>query len=146
MEVEIRIDSSCSETKVVIVTSEITDEITELAKKLSENTSRVIVGYNNDIMTIIDEDELIRIYAENGKVFAETESETYSLKQRLYEIEEILGGKRFVRISKSEIINLKKVRHFDLSLTGVVCVKMSSGSVTYVSRRYVGAIKKVLGI
>ncbi|MEE3499403.1 MAG: LytTR family DNA-binding domain-containing protein, partial [Ruminococcus bromii] len=44
------------------------------------------------------------------------------------------------------IINLKKVRNFDLSLSGTICVTLSDGTATYVSRRYVSKIKKVLGL
>ena len=70
----------------------------------------------------------------------------YTLRLRLYEAEERLKPLRFVRISNSEIINLKKVRSFDLSFTGTICVILADGSKTYVSRRYVSKIKEVLGI
>lgn len=43
-------------------------------------------------------------------------------------------------------INLKKVRNFDLSLSGTICVTLSDGTATYVSRRYVSKIKKILGL
>lgn len=53
---------------------------------------------------------------------------------------------KFVRVSNSEIINLKKIKNFDLSLAGTICVKFLDGSTTYVSRRYVTKIKEILGI
>ena len=62
------------------------------------------------------------------------------------ELEERLAKDRFVRISNSEIINLKQVKGFDLSFAGTICVTLSGGTVTYVSRRYVAKIKQVLGI
>jgi len=68
------------------------------------------------------------------------------LRLRLYELEERLRPFSFVRISNSEIINLKRVRSFDLSLVGTICVTLSDGSKAYVSRRYVPKIKEVLGI
>nr|WP_330379950.1 LytTR family DNA-binding domain-containing protein [Roseburia intestinalis] len=52
----------------------------------------------------------------------------------------------FIRISNSEIINLKEVKKFDLSFSGTICVSMSDKTVTYVSRRYVRKIKQVLGL
>ena len=51
-----------------------------------------------------------------------------------------LGG------SNSEIINLSHTKKFDLSLAGTICVSMSDGAITYVSRRYVPKIKQKLGI
>ena len=65
---------------------------------------------------------------------------------RLYQVEEKLTGRRFVRISNSEIINLNKTANFDLSFAGTIQVKLKNGDVTFVSRRYVSEIKKILGI
>jgi len=79
-------------------------------------------------------------------VTAVTDNGEYNLKNRLYEMEEKLNKSYFIRISNSEIINLKKVKNFDLNFTGTICVKLSNGTVTYVSRRYVSKIKEILGV
>lgn len=68
------------------------------------------------------------------------------MRLRLYELEERLNPHQFVRISNSEIINLKRVNNFDLSFTGTIRVKLSNETVTYVSRRYISKLKKILGI
>ncbi|MDE7379833.1 MAG: LytTR family transcriptional regulator, partial [Clostridia bacterium] len=86
------------------------------------------------------------IYAAVGKVFAVTDKKEYVLRLRLYEAEEKLNGKGFVRISNSEIINIKKAKKFDLSTIGTICVSLSNGDISFVSRRYVSKIKKTLGI
>ena len=52
----------------------------------------------------------------------------------------------FIRISKSEIVNLKMVDSLDLSFIGTICIKLKNGTNTYVSRRYVKKIKQILGI
>ena len=113
---------------------------------LSSKTPEVITGFYNDLAEILSPDDIIRIYAEDGKIFASVKSKEYILRQRLYELEEQLNKYSFVRISNSEIINLKKVRNFDLSLSGTICVTLSDGTATYVSRRYVSKIKKILGL
>ena len=89
---------------------------------------------------------MIRIYLNSGKVVAVTDKGEHILRLRLYEIEKLLLTDQFIRISNSEIINLKKVNNFDLSFTGTICVKLSNGVTTYVSRRYVPKLKKILGI
>ncbi len=89
---------------------------------------------------------MIRIYLNSGKVVAVTDKGEYVLRLRLYEIENLLLTDQFIHISNSEIINLKKVNNFDLSFTGTICVKLSNGVTTYVSRRYIPKLKKILGI
>ena len=38
------------------------------------------------------------------------------------------------------------VSRLDLSFVGTICMELSNGTVSYVSRRYVSKIKKVLGL
>lgn len=146
MQVEIIIDSSYTEPKITITTASMTEDVNHIIKRLSENVPQIISGSKNDKVEVLEQTDLIRIYANNGKVFAVTSKGEYTLRLRLYEVEERLDMNQFVRISNSEIINLRKVNNFDLSFTGTICVKLSNGMVTYVSRRYTSKIKKILGI
>lgn len=146
MQVEIKIDKSYTEPHVIILTAGMTEETDELVKKLTKETPRIISGIKDEKVEVLEQADLIRIYSNNGKVYAVTEKGEYTLRLRLYELEERLDSRSFARISNSEIINLKKADCFDLSFTGTICVKMSNGDVTYVSRRFVSKIKKILGI
>ena len=146
MKVEIKIDPSVEEPKIIVVTNQITDDIHQLVQKLSVDNSPIITGYIDETLHILPQESIINIYALNGKVFANTKQHVYTLKARLYELENRLDPHSFVRISNSEIINLRLVKSFDLSFTGTICVQLENGIVTYVSRRYVSKIKKVLGI
>lgn len=146
MQVEIKIDSSHTVPKVIILTASITDDVNNIVKKLSEDATQIISGYKDEKIEILEQADLIRIYANSGKIFAVTTKGEYILRFRLYELENRLPSDQFIRISNSEIINLKKVNHFDLSFTGTICVKLSNGITTYVSRRYVPKLKKILGI
>ncbi|HJC80587.1 LytTR family DNA-binding domain-containing protein [[Ruminococcus] torques] len=146
MKVEIKIDDSYIEPKILILTAAMTEDVNLILNKLSENTPQVISGCKNEKIEVIEQEDLIRIYAGSGKVFAVTEKGEYTVRFRLYEIEKRLNHNQFVRISNSEIINLKKVNNFDLSFTGTIRVELTNGTAAYVSRRYVSKIKKILGI
>ena len=146
VDIEIKLGTEYTVPKLIILTDKVTDEINALVARLSEEKPQLISGFRDNVLRILEQDEIIRVYSENGKVIAATADGEYTLKQRLYEMEEKLDGSKFVRISNSEIINLKKVRSFDLSFTGTICVSLSDSSVTYVSRRYVSKIKKILGV
>lgn len=146
MQIEIKIDSSCTEPKIIVLTDKMTDEVNTLVKKLSEESPQMLAGFRENTLEILEQPEIVRIYAAAGKIIATTGKGEYTLRLRLYELEDRLDKNRFVRISNSEIINLRKVKNFDLSFTGTICVTLSTGLVTYVSRRYVAKIKQVLGI
>ena len=146
MRVEVKIDNSCIEPKIIVLAASMTEEVSKVIQKLSDNNPQIITGSKNEKIEVLEQNELIRIYAANSRVFAVTNSGEYLLRLRLYEAEERLNPNQFVRISNSEIINLKKVKSFDLSFAGTICVELSNGTTTFVSRRYVSKIKKILGI
>ena len=146
MQIEISIDPKYKLPKLIIKTESVTDEVTEVMKKLSEDVPKVITGFKEDCAEVLEPENIYRFYSSQGKVFAVTDNGEYTVRTRLYEIEEQMNLPKFVRVSNSEIINLRKVRSFDLSLAGTICVKFTDGSDTYVSRRYVSKIKKILGI
>ena len=146
MKIEVKIENTYTEPKVVILTDQMTDEVNEIIRKLSEHTPQMIAGFQDDLLKVLDQEEIFHLFTENGRVLARTRDGVYSLRTRMYELEERLDKKNFVRISNSEIINLKKVKAFDLSLSGTILVSLLNGTVTYVSRRYVPKIKQLLGI
>ena len=146
VQVEVKLDAAMTEPKVIILTNRMTDEVNAVIQMLSETEPKFITGFREDTAAVLDEKDILRIYAANGKVFAVLPSGEYTLRLRLYEVEERLKQQYFVRISNSEIINLRKVKSFDLSITGTICVVLSDGSKTYASRRYVTKLKGVLGL
>jgi len=146
MKVNLDINSDYKGIELTIKASQITDEITNLMKRISSTEKSTIVGYLDDEVYLLDDKEIIRIYANDKKVIAETSNYEFILRTRLYEIEDKLDLARFVRISNSEIINLKSVKKLDLSFSGTIGIVLANNKTSYVSRRYVGKIKETLGI
>lgn len=146
MKVEIKIEEEFRNPLAVIHTAEVTDEVNSAIRKLSDSAPDVIMGFDGTNAQILEPNEIYRIYAENQRVLAVTEAGTFQIRMRLYQLEERLDSRIFVRISNSEIINLRKTEKFDLSLAGTIYVKLKNKESTYVSRRYVSKIKEILGI
>lgn len=146
MQLEIRLDGTCTDPKIIIVADKMTDEIAELIKRVSAQPPPVLAGFKENEAAVLHPDSIIRVYAASQKVYAVTDAGEYTVRLRIYEIEERLYPLGFVRISSSEIINLRKVKGFDLGLSGTICVNLHNGTTAYVSRRYVAKIKQVLGI
>ena len=63
MEIEIKQDPCVKETKVIIITDKITEEINDIVKKLSEDTMNIIPGFREDTMELIEKEEIFRIYS-----------------------------------------------------------------------------------
>ncbi len=146
MKLEVQLDSACAEPQLIIRARELTDELQALIQRITQSQPQTVAGFRDGAVTLLEQQEILRFYAQEKKVFAATAHGEYAVRQRLYELEQRLDDHRFARISNSEIVNLKQVRRFELALTGTICVRLSDGSVTYVSRRYVAKIRQILGV
>ena len=144
MKVELKIYPECEETKVIIYAKTINEEISKIVDNLQNKNSNTLNAFKDEEIYILNQDDIQSIYAEDGKIFARTEKNQYLLKKRLYELEEILDVKKFVRISNSEIVNIKKVEKINFKLTGTIVLYFKNGNITYVSRRYIKKIKEFL--
>ena len=148
MKLNINIDAGAKEPEITITTSHMTEDVNRVVDFISrlDDAPTIISGIREDKVELLDPEVIVKIYAEDSKVFAQTEKGSYQIRLRLYEAEEKLNNSKFVRISNSEIVNLKKVKSLDLSFVGTICMELSNGEVSYVSRRYVSKIKRVLGL
>lgn len=146
VDVEIKIDENCDKTKVVIYTSNITDEVNKLVSKLKNSNENALIGYKDDEVFLLELEKIESIYTENKKIYARSEKNVYLIKKRIFELEEALEEDGFVRISNSEIVNFKKILSIDFKIVGTILINFKSGEKTYVSRRYVKRIKDYLGV
>jgi len=81
----------------------------------------------------------------DNKSFIYCDNEVYESKQKLYEIE-ALNVDDFLRISKSTIINLSKIKTLTPSMSGRLEALLHNGEIVVISRQYVSALKKKLGV
>ena len=144
MKIEIRIDPDYIEPRAIILTAAVTREVEAAVNALRQSGPGLLAGLRDGRVELLEPDSLLRIWAEGGRVYAAAGQGVYTLRQRLYEVEQTLDPTRFVRISHGEIINLRRVEHFDLNLAGSICVRLADGTVTWVSRRYVPRIRAML--
>lgn len=100
---------------------------------------------NRDKIVILKLEDIFMVRIENKEIVVYCEKNKYTVSKRLYELEKILG-KDFMRISKSAIINLKKVSYVEPSLNGMMQLFLINGCKEYISRTYLLQFKKYLGI
>lgn len=148
MKVEIRIVPERDEPIVVIETPALTAEVEALATQIQAKIPLALTLWQGDTAVRCTSTEILRFYAEDKGVFAQlSNGQVCIVRSRLYELEEQLDAHTFVRISHSEIVNLKQVTALDLSLSGTIKMTLAGGTaVSYASRRYVKKIKQALGL
>lgn len=146
MEIRIEIDERIERPRVIIEAPKMTAEIEEIIQRIQNVRPEALAGFREDAAEILDPDEIIRIATDGGRLYAYTVQGRFLLKMRLYEVKNRLDPEVFVPVSQSEIINLRRVRRFDLSRTGVIRIYFTDGDSTYVSRRYMAAIRRLLGL
>ena len=139
MKVEVNIDPGCREPRIVVHTAQLTPQLEALIRQLTE--AERIPAQTERGLEMLAPPEIIRIYSEKQKVLAQTPKGIFTLKARLYEMEERLANQDFVRISSSELVNIRMITGMDFSLTGTIRLSLKGGIVTYVSRRQVSRIK-----
>lgn len=145
--IEFREEPGCGEPRVVLVAPARTEEVEGLLRRLSAAFSGPITGWQGDRAALLEQGDILRFYGADKAVFAQTAAGEFRVKERLYELEEKLDRHSFVRISQSEIVNLRQVTALDLTLTGTIKMTLArGGAVCWVSRRYVKKIKEALGL
>ncbi len=147
MKVELKLDETIDETKVVIYAKELNNDLSDLINKLQFLEKKTkLIGYLKDKTYILDKDDIETFYAENNNIYARVRDQNYKIKQKLYELEEQLKGTSFIRISHSEIANFNKVESLEIQGSRLIILKFQSNQITYVSRRYVSKIKQYLKV
>ncbi len=146
MKITFDINDEYSDEELIIKAPAITPEIARIVSLCTGEGDIEIPAYRDDVLKLLTPCDIYRIYAQGGKVFAETSDGIYEVKSRLYELEEKLEHRYFVRISKSELINLKQVAYFEPDVFNGFAIVLKHGKKSYVSRRYISSLKERIGL
>ena len=144
MKVELNIDEKFKEILVTISTDKIKDEVQELVNYI-EYKEDYLVGIADDKVCVLDISDIIRVFVEDRKVFVVTTKGKFVVRKKLYEMNNLLT-KDFVKISQSEIANIKFIKNLDLSIRGTIVIVYKNSDISYVSRRLLKDFKTKLGL
>ena len=88
--------------------------------------------------------DVFYVEAVDNAVFIYGKENVYETKQKLYELEGILREKYFLRVSKSLILNLMKIKAIKPALNGRYTAILENGEDIIISRKYVTDLKRAL--
>lgn len=115
-----------NEIELIIKAKEHNEKVSEIidgVQKISKDISAIVAEKDNKVY-VLNVDEIIKFYTKEQYTYCTYNNETYRVKKRLYELEEMLKNKFFLRILNSCIINVKQVECFDMGKVREHCCKI----------------------
>ena len=133
------------EDEIIIRCKHVDEHLLKLVYALKAVQEKLTATKGTDIVQVMPK-EIFYFEAVDNKVFLYLEKDVYETRQKLYELEERFRGTDFVRVSKSVILNLSKVKSLSPAFNGRFEATMKNGEKLIVSRAYVPVLKEKLGL
>ena len=145
MKITIHEDPNISDTEISIVCPEMTEELRDMIANLAL-IGYTIAGKKEGETFFVPLKDIFYFESVDGSIFFYTEEDTYEAATRLYKIEEWVQNLKFARISKTAIVNLRKMQSIKQAEHSRLVATLINGEKLVVSRQYVPEIKKKLGV
>ena len=146
MKVNLFVSKDIKEAHADIHTNELTDNITKAIAILeSDDSNDMLAVKNGSDIALLELGDIYMFRVEDKQVKVYTENSDYLIKKPLYQVEEYLD-QSFVRISKTTIVNLKKIQRVAPSLKGMMFIELKNGLKDNISRKYLPEFKEALGL
>lgn len=144
MNVRFERDKTLSGIDIVIRADERDAQVEALIEQLSRRNEPKLTLLDGDGCTcVVDESQIVLVTASGKQVTVTALGGIYRAKQSLQSIEALLS-RRFLRVSRFELINLSMVRKYDFTIGGTLRIEFENGMETWASRRYIPLIRERL--
>ena len=143
MDVRIEQVGTRGEELVLIRCREITEDVREI-ERFVKSRQGSLSGISDKKQYEVAVTDVCYIESVDGKTFLYTNDRVYETVCRIYELEELLKDKHFLRISKPMLVNLMKIRSIQPAFNGRFLAVLSSGEKVIITRNYVKALKDAL--
>ncbi len=110
-------------------------------------TMEVLMGKKDHVFEVLKPDAIYFFVSDGNDVYGLTENRKYEMNKKLYELESILTHKGFVRVNKSNVVNIMKVNEIIPWFGGRLLLTFKGiADEIQVSRHYVSYFKEFLGL
>ncbi len=145
MKINIDVDSKYEDIGVDIHVPSLTPEVEKIISLMRMMDMQIAVKKGEETV-LLDVGEILYIEAVERNTFIYTEKETYESSLKLYEYEQQLCEKDFIRISKQSILNLRKVKSLRSDINRKIRVTLKNDEQIIVSRMYSDELRNRLGV
>ncbi len=143
MKIRVEIDEELAENELILRCNALTEDVIAIQKKLSDavNQRQQIAVNKGETEYYLTLDEILFFETADCQLAVHTADQLFLAKYKLYELENMLP-RNFMRVSKSTIININKIRAIQKNLTGASKVEFTnSRKMTFISRNYYKALE-----
>lgn len=137
-------DDTAERTEVIIRAKAQDEEVECIIEALGMDPGTSIICETLSSSRLIAKNDIVIISKDGRYLSVKTINGEYVVNEPLYKIEEKLDPVWFIRISQSEIVNLRYVKGWEFSKSGIITIEMVNGIRSYTSRRYAKQIREVL--
>lgn len=143
MKIKIDVDENLKEDEIILKCKKFDSRFIEIQRVLENiiKNENNIVFYKGEVEYYFSLENIIFFETEKNIINAHTKDEIYTVKYKLYELENILPF-QFVRVSKSTILNINYIYSISHNLTSASLVQFKNTyKQVYVSRHYYKILK-----
>ena len=120
------------------------DQLIQYLERLK--AKQMLVGYQHERKYILSIQKIVYIEGMSKECYLHTMDEEYLSEYKLYELEDLFEGTSLIRISKSMIVNLCYIDYLQVEAYMKYGLYMKSKVKLTLSRKYVKAFKKKIGM
>ena len=144
MKVRIELDPEMDEAEMIIRAPRLTEDLAQLQQMILDRKMTTLTFYTDRSEYFVNVSEILFFETDGEKIYGHTREDAYEVRQKLYELEEILPI-TFCRISKSTIVNAKQIYSIEKSFSGTSTVNFyQTHKQVHVSRHYYQLLKERL--
>jgi DNA-binding LytR/AlgR family response regulator len=145
MKIEIDIDGKYKDLGVKITSPGMTPEVEKIVSLMRMVDMQIAVKKGEETV-LLDANRILYIEAVERNTFVYTTEEVYESDFKLYEFEQQLSERDFIRVSKQGLLNLKQVKSLRADINRKIRVTLQNGEQIIVSRMYADELRKRLGV
>lgn len=145
MKINLDIDGKYDDIEVIIRAPHLNNDIERMVAMMRMIDMQIAVRKNNETV-LLDTDKILYVEAVDRKTFVYTNVDTYESELKLYELEQQLIERDFLRISKQSIVNLRKIRSLKTDVNRKIRITLQNGEQIVVSRMYSDELRRKLGL
>lgn len=145
MKINLDIDGKYDDTEVIIRTPHLNNDIERMVAMMRMIDMQIAVRKEGETI-LLETDKILYVEAVDRKTFVYTSSDTYESELKLYELEQELVQRDFLRISKQSIVNLRKIKSLKTDVNRKIRITLANGEQIVVSRMYSDDLRRKLGL